>query len=579
MIFNNKYLIYIIIILIFLFPVNGEETPTPPPPKPQSVSSSSGEPIAEFSVSLAADRYNITRGESINFMYNITYWGGSTDPKKYKILTIHVPKDIFIIEKGSLVCSPTKIKINKISDEKIEVHIPGTGKGEAYKENILLSYSADISSNALIGTIRIDPKESKYISYNSGRYHPGEGCLINISNKMPKIISIKIDGDAQYVNSSCYNLFLYENVNIICHGIDEENDMVSWKLSQFNSSNNLDLPSSAKTITNSRNATFTYKASSPGTNVIEIHLIDNDGDYDVSRVILYVADQSKSQYVSEIYSIYSIKILIVYLMFLFIRRLFRFKAIPIISVIIFLIFWLVGLIRSVPTYELSLYVVMLTFAAYFIEANFEPHQYSWKSELNEILNKKDLILVRDDSGKLNIHSNLVPLFRSVKSSVFYPDIILWVVSATGMSIITLIIFRILPESELFRNGPSPQLYDYTTTYYTVNINAFSVILAIIVTFAMWYLQSSKDTIIKIVKNPTIYKDVVIRFIFLYIILILLSFLGLIIGTIPMLDVTKDIGSISVALSIMAFECTLLLIIPAFVCLYEFVCWIMSIHEK
>ena len=107
------------------------------------------------------------------------------------------------------------------------------------------------------------------------------------------------------------------------------------------------------------------------------------------------------------------------------------------------------------------------------------------------------------------------------------------------------------------------------------IAVFGSTLAIVSMFAIWYLQNKNLSV-----DRQEYIGKIKSFIFLYTLIILTSMFGIIIGIVPPLNASEyEITSISEGLSIIIFEFTLLLIIPALACLYELIDWIMNLKQE
>ncbi|RPI83853.1 MAG: hypothetical protein EHM34_04605 [Nitrosopumilales archaeon] len=137
------------------------------------------------------------------------------------------------------------------------------------------------------------------------------------------------------------------------------------------------------------------------------------------------------------------------------------------------------------------------------------------------------------------------------------DLKLYFVSISGMTCTILLIILILPVADIFgTNSTSSDKFNYVFWYYSMLTQTFGAILAITIAFAKHLSDNDEGSRLK-------------NFVLLYITLIVLSIIGLTIGTIPPMNAAPQSTIIlSDRFAIMTLESTLLLISPAFACLYE-----------
>lgn len=545
--------------------------PIPGPQDDQLSGGRSSHILQGVIINISSNPSNAYRGDSITVNYNITYWGGKKGESKKIYIKTPVEFDSYVLEG-----KPDDIAYN---EEKQYIIIDGTGEKMNYIQNICLSYSARIATDSnIVDPLYLNPHDYRYIVHEyEKKCYSGNGCYIYIKNNNPNITSFKLDNIDSGDGSPLYKLYRDEETYFLISGTDREHQILNWSFYYINQNNKNEIYLINSSFSPPANMKIPYVASLPGEHQIELKLSDNDGGSDNKTITVQVHELTRNEHLSEIYTEYIWYIFYFSFVVLIFRSKLKSRYVLLISTMLFLllmlVLWYLKSYITVPDYILSLYMLMLIFAAYFIEANFNPEenpiqQGSLKDRLYLTMKNYVFLIKNIPESMENIINNRNKI-RRIKG-ITKPDVWLWFVTTITMALIIIIILKYLPTTSLFLSGDSELLHTYIFTYYTVNIGAFGVILAIIISFAIWYIETKKISI-----DPRIYKRTVTNFIFLYMILILLSVIGLVIGTIPLLEADRIINSIPLAISITTFVCTLLLIVPAFLCLYEFANWIME----
>jgi len=214
----------------------------------------------------------------------------------------------------------------------------------------------------------------------------------------------------------------------------------------------------------------------------------------------------------------------------------------------FLIYLLINdqkLFLSVPMFELFLYILLLILSEMFGNIFF----YKKASYSNLIENPR----------KSQFRSHLERLVQDN----FY---------ITGMAISFLFLLFIIPFSWPFEQDLVDK--NFVLSYYGVLIQTFGAILAIITGFSTIYLRPG-DIRIKQFRNKTEFTAMIKSLTTLYILIIIVSLVGLMIGINPALKIQNTITDLFTAISIACFEISVLLITPSFILLYVLIKWILE----
>ncbi|MFZ2472188.1 MAG: hypothetical protein WAW52_09650 [Methanothrix sp.] len=296
------------------------------------------------------------------------------------------------------------------------------------------------------------------------------------------------------------------------------------------------------------NASLNYIASEPTS--LKILLFDNDkGHCEYIKEIAVKNYSLEEKKRSEAIKYIAI-ITLIFILFLPFRSIFRTKGKILVIVLTLLIIYLtfsyndnITFVYKSINFEIITFIYILSYFSYFIESNFQTQESK-----PPITNKRN-------------GSHLDDIRYNVKNNFSQSDFKLYIFSTLGMTIMLLLIVFLIPNSDIFNIGDTPDKFNYIFWYYSMLTQTFGSILAIIVAFTTWSFGGKNNS-----KNKTIK---IKSFMLLYISLILLSIIGLAIGTVPpMSSMLQIVNNPLDRLAIVTLESTLLLISPAFACLYE-----------
>lgn len=487
------------------------------------VQSSSGGTIPHSSLNIMINSENtsLNRSESTIVTYII---------KSVRIdaIYIKIPAEL---EKASLLSGDEDlVKWDGNNNRCLKVTPKGSNKVKVFT----IKYRANVSKSVpLIGGKSCLIIDHRTINLNQGL---GEDlsispCRIDIFNKRPQIESLEISRNQEYTKESP-NFFKNESFRLFLKSDDVEDKYLNYSLSYGNGF-----------IENGtiNNGNSTLNCISTKSSILKLLLFDKDGGCCEWSNSVNVNDYSLEEKIRNNNLLYVCIIFSIFIIFLPIRAFFREFGVPLIIILGVLV--LLALIfdfnLKIISYELLIFIFILTYSSYFIENNFKN-----RSE-DIISNKKGIILF------------FWKLLRWGQ-----PDFKLYIWSTLGMAIIMVLIILLLPRADIFAADSLDKL-SYISGYYNMLTQTFGSILGIIVAVTTGFFQIRKNN------NEEPPADIIKNFIFLYMSLIVLSILGFMIGTVPPMEQTLHLVNRPLdRLAIMILESTLLLIIPAFACLYE-----------
>lgn len=524
-------------------------------------------------VSPYTDKVDVYRNDSIMVGYNIT-------SRFIDQIKIKIPKEI---EDVSISLGNNLAKFS--SENSVNCFVIKLG-GSNKNRSINFAYRGKISMNALgdkhYKVISLD-KMIDSCSYKvalPARIVPQN---ITINNKGPiAIFNILRSSDISALDSKIFN---GENITISLVGEDLENDPINYELYD---GMNLSCRGNLSAV-NDYKKNITYNVHKHA--YLKAILSDNHGGYSQKIEELTVMDCTVNQYVSYFYGLILIALSIFFSLALYFRRAFRKRrwfciilsmwstiTLLIFGTNNFILFHPIFNLKIVPFYELSLYVLALAYSAYFIESNF-----STSSEPLEIHSSEyDIYPQHADLEYLEGGNAVSKFFINAFISVRHkfsrqPDFGLWLMTTASMTVIMVLLIIFIPNTDIFNSSLSEQSdrYNYIFWYYSMITQMFGSILAIVVAFTTWYLN--EKNLYQWQRDG--YKHKIKNFIILYTSIILLSVVGLVVGTIPPIDnLFGTLSTIPDAVSILTLELTLLLIAPAFACLYELARWTMELKN-
>lgn len=503
-------------------------------------------PHSFLNVNILSDKLNIFRNDTVTISYNITSCGVNK-------IAIKFP-DFF--EDPVIIYDSKKYK--RLTKNVNNIEIDFGGRSNVISEN--LSYRARIkkdmqirqNNNIIIGKNTIDIGGEGIAEYPDIKM-----LSLSISNNNPTINSFKIERSAEFRNRD-YPLFKGENLHFVLEVNDVEDKFLNYSLYKGDM-----LVSAGHDMNISSNKVITIPFITDIPCVVKILIYDKDGGLNQSEQMLSVESYTSSDYKAEktLWKIFLI--LCISLLGFILRHFINFMHKKIAFVIFFIWPILIAVsflddklrfFREISNFQVGLYYITFMYSAYFIESNF----------------------LTDNPENKNEQKNKFARFIKNLPN-FGPDHKLWIVSTFSMFFIMLMMILCIPKVDLFINPESniSDKYNYIFWYYSMMPQTFGAILAVVVAFTGWYLadktmeKGKKDKFKKKIKN----------FMILYMSIIILSVIGLVNSTIPPFDnLFVIITNWPNAISIITLQCTFLLIIPAFACLYELAKWTMELND-
>jgi len=408
----------------------------------------------------------------------------------------------------------TKVKVSTIKYRaNVSKYVPFKGR----KSSLLIDHSTIILSQGLGEDLNISP------------------CKIDIFNNRPWIELVEIYRSPEYKTESP-NFFKNEKFRLFLKSNDVEDKYLNYSLSYGNGF-----------IENGtiNNGNSTLNCIAFESSILKILLFDKDGGCCEWCSSVNVNKNSLEEEIRNKKFIYVFYILIIFIIFMPFRTIFRVIGWPLIIVSGVPVFGALisDLNLEIINYELRIFIFILVYSSYFIENNFKNKHGT------NVNGKKDILLFIKDLLRWDLSRD-------------QPDFILYITSTLGMAIIMIFIILLLPKADIFATDYSNQ-FSFISGYYNMLTQTFGSILGIIVAVTTGFFQIKKNN------NENTSIDIIKNFVFLYMSLIVLSILGFAIGTVPPMEQTLQLVHNPLdRLAIMIFESTLLLIIPAFACLYE-----------
>jgi hypothetical protein len=430
--------------------------------------------------------------------------------------------------------------------------------------------------------------------------HGGGSHRISVfQNNNPMIIEFKFNKCAQ-VGKENYSCYLEDNLYISYKVTDQENNGIICNISSNDSS-------SFNISRNALSYSVPYFAASSGIFEFNLSVTDRDCGENNSKIYLDVKPKTYKEHFSETFppQIKEITLIVILLLLILKSILYMlhkraicanlltgsnkvklWNAIKYIIILIFILFvyYTCNEKLNFLDYVYYIYLLVLLFSICFIELIFSF------SNQRRIFGSPPLDLdlwqlsvptpnspMIEDFAALsemtNQNQNFEKFFNYLKEFLRYlKESILTFVMILGMCIAILIVGVRVPLD--FVNVEPDTRYSFIFYYYSSIIQLFGTILSIVAMFTIWHLQErdhlwNKSEIIIKIKN----------FMFLYISIIIICIGGLALVKYPLLDVLSEIGPLAVSGPIIAFEVSILLIIPAMAALFRLACWLMDFDHN
>ena len=590
----NRYKIIIIIIMLcFLFhlifiasaPPEKKGGPSSVPAKsslvsktsstkPQQVPSESGGdprenlPLSYFRVSSHTDKQHYNRSELIEVSYNVTSCGTigiELDvPKQFErpiFLNANLRDKSIINNKFYLNLTNKEITIDNFRY-----------RARICNDRKLNGNSTMIDIGSSIKLLSLLPRLE---------YVPPSPQTITIHNSKPIIFFSK--KRSSQLNNTGSELFKDEPVDLIFGARDAEDSKLKYQIYDLDDlldSGNLD------NTHDQEKKTVLFKATK--STDIRINVSDKDNDHKEEIIPIFVRDETVSQYIAvkTIWAV--IAVLIISLIGWSIGNYINNSYILVFMLSIFPIQIMLsivsednfGYLRDVANFEVGIYLMTFVFSALFIQSTFKKNR-------SNLLNYESMRGINVNYDRLmnyirtQYKSIMTINIKSIKEtssrilSRLQGDTILWIISISSMCVITLIFIKVIPESGVFSSPNDTDRYNYIFWYYSMVPQTFGAILAVVVAFTGWYLAEKN-----LEPNVRIeFKKRIMRFIFLYMSIIILSVIGLVNATIPPFgNLIYIVSNFPEAISIITLQCTLLLMIPAFAGLFELAKWTMDLNR-
>jgi hypothetical protein len=375
---------------------------------------------------------------------------------------------------------------------------------------------------------------------------------IKVINNLPNI-TFTLGGDCTKKKEDYYTCFNQSNISLTYNIIDEESNGISCDISANDSRN-------WSYFSNDYSETIHYDLAHTGLFEFNLSAEDKDGGRRHYSLYLDVDKETKEENFSDNYPkmILFLTIVIIVIFYIIRRKLTKF---PISEIMEISKRVLIALgIGSIPVayyfkilnfdYMMFVYIIVFAFVMIFLELDFDFRQYQDGNKCN--------------NGKYVSNSLWYRLWYSIKQNS------LIFIAISGMLAAALIVSWLLPLG--FLKQDAGILQSYVFYYYTALIQLFGTILTIVSMFTIWYLQEGKIS----KDNVGIVKLKLEDFMFLHIVVIVISLGGLALGEVPHLNIGhKVLLSYASIASILAFQTTMMLIIPSMVALYRMTCWFMN----
>lgn len=520
---------------------------------------------SSVSVTYTSDGHRSVGSGSTSYLKVIPY-----SEKKY-----YYRGEIVEISYHIISVSAESIKI-KIPDEfmDLEIEEPILENNYSLKDNfILLELGDDLNTTNYLkyrARIRIDAN----IDSNFGIIDIGKDSFIlpvnvhesylpsyeiTLANNKPQLYSTldrsnelnkKGLPDLNILENKSYELFRDENANIIFYGNDPEDSNLSYMIYTIEDNSPRLIKNgylNNKKIQDNESIQLTSKENIK----LLFKLLDKDGGYIENTYLINRKSDTISDYMANQVKYSLCAVIIILFVIMFIKR-YQEKharklllALLIFPIIIFISSKLFentfGFFRELAYLEVLIYFITFIFFALFIQSNFASKEYK------------------------------------IREYKLQTESFLWFMSAISMGIITLIFIFVLPTSGIFGdNANESDRFNYIFWYYSMMPQTFGAILAVVVAFTGWYLAENNIAS----GDKEVFKSKIKNFIILYMSIIVLSVIGLVNGTVPPLgNLIYAVSSYSEVISILTFQCTLLLMIPAFAGLYELAKWTMDLNNK
>lgn len=379
-------------------------------------------------------------------------------------------------------------------------------------------FIAQVSKKQAPGKIILSPDN---VTFSNVRKKDGNNFILNVTNDVPSITNFnRTNNDKVFLNDKL-------NFNLKYH--DKDDDILNYTIYTNNISK---LNGSIKIyqVNRSGSCSIEYQASEKGYNNIFIDITDGFNTTRCKNNISFEVigiTKAENDFSSLLGNIFIITLIIIIISVGTERAdkwLRSLKGILVWIIFISLLHMLnIISITLAPFFALSLYPIIISLTLYFIIYNFSDRHYKY-------------LTIR-------------------------------FISVLGMFTSMVIL------SYLFQLDLSERKVGFLDSYYSNIIQLFGTILAIVAAFAVMLLEGG--AIDKKYQEDFKYK--IRTFIIFYLFIIIFSAIGLISWFRANFSLFRSLDFMG-TLSLISFECTFLLIIPALVVLYALIDWILELRK-